>query len=182
MYDAALICCKTQHRPVGMQMEYLLCYACAGPHLQLCALHASGWQAIRLGHPHAIDTLRGKLDLIGVVVRLYAVLKAQAHQLPSSFLQLGYIRHTTFSSVEYLDGFVIKRVAILDAWPVERIEFMTRVYKDTAGCPYLIQAMHPPQNKKLDTEYVVHLEPVGVGTIVTDQAELKTCIRWGLQA
>ena len=67
-----------------MQVEYLLSYACAGRDLQICVLPRQGHQAIRLGHPHAINTLHGKLNLIVVVVHLYAILKAQYQQLPTS--------------------------------------------------------------------------------------------------
>ncbi len=164
-----------------VQVEYLLSYACAGPQLQICALQPHGQQAVRVGHPHAIHTLQGKLNLIVVVVHLYAILKAQVQQLPISFLQLGYTRQTTFSSIEYLDGFVRKRVASLDAWPAERTDFMTRVYRDIVGCPYLIQASNAPKKWGRNSECAVHLAPIGLpmghGTTLTDQAGLKTCIR-----
>lgn len=165
---------------ICIQVEYLLSYACAGPQLQLCALQAHGQQAVRIGYPHAINTLQGKVDLIIVVVHLYAVLKAQVQQLPISFLQLGYTRMTTFSSIEYLDGFVHKRVAISDAWPAERTDFMAIVYGGVVRCPYLIQARSMPKKRLRNSEYAVHLEPIGLpmapGT-TRDQVELKTCIR-----
>lgn len=184
IHKAFLQPCKTSvslNSQLCIQVEYLLGYACAGPQLQLCALQAHGQQAVRVGYTHAINTLQGKVDLIVVVVHLYAILKAQVQQLPISFLQLGYTRRTTFSSIEYLDGFVHKRVAISDAWPAERTDFMARVYKGVIGCPYLIQAKGVPKKRKRDSEYAVQLEPIGLplghGTTPRDQAKLKTCIR-----
>ena len=125
--------------------------------------------------------MQGKVDLIVVVVRLYAILKAQVQQLPISFLQLGYTQSTTFSSIEYLDGFVHKRVAISDAWPEERTDLMATVYRGVTGCQHLIQARDVPKKRRRNSEYSVYLEPVGVplghGTTPRDQAELKTCIQ-----
>ena len=159
----------------------MLSYASAGPHLQICALQLHGQQAVRVGHPHGIHTLQGKLSLIVVVIYLYAILKAQVQQLLISFLQLGYTRQTAFGSIEYLDGCVRKRVAISDAWPAERTDFMTRVYRDIVGCPYLLQASKAPKKRERKPEYAVYLAPVGLpvgqGTTLPDQAGLKTCIR-----
>lgn len=50
------------------KVEYLLSYACAGPHTQIGALQAHGQQGVQVSHTHAINTLQGKLGLLVVVV------------------------------------------------------------------------------------------------------------------
>ncbi len=66
--------------------------------------------------------------------------------------------------------------SISAVWPVERTNFMTKVYRDVVGCPYLIQARGAPKKRKRDSEYAVNLEPVGLVMshyTITDQAELS---------
>ncbi|KAL3147116.1 hypothetical protein ABBQ38_015071 [Trebouxia sp. C0009 RCD-2024] len=163
------------------KVEYLLCYACAGPIFQFCVLPRGNKVPIRLGSEMSMDTQAGRLHIIAVGIQVYQVIKAQrAHLRSDHYFPLGWTDRTSFSSIEFLDGYVQKRIQYTPAWPKWRRRFMTQVYTACKDSAHLIHAMASPKDSpSAETEgvvyYVVDLEPLGVPQQrPKSQAELKS--------
>ena len=115
MARCAVICCYTTEsaQPVGpdiccfcFQVEYLLCYACAGPILQFCVLPWGSNIPRVLGSEMSMGTQAGRLHIIAVAIQVYQVMKAQHTHLPNHYFPLGWTDHTSFSSIDFFDGYV----------------------------------------------------------------------------
>ena len=115
MERCAIICCYPTAfaKLVGLnicgfcfQVEYLLCYACAGPILQFCVLPWGSNIPRMLGSEMSMGTQAGKLRIIAVAVQVYQVIKAQRAHLPDHYFPLGWTDHTSLSSIEFFDGYV----------------------------------------------------------------------------
>ena len=167
-----------------VQVQYILCYACAGSQFQMCATQQGIPIAHTLGRPLSLARLEDRLQVIWIAVRAYWVIKAQAKQLPAVFLPLGHTEISEFSEVQYFDVFVQKRVLISQQWPLERTQLMKDVYAASCATPFLIHAVDPPCVSHSGKQYVVDLEPVGQPVLSKYgdrkpklQFELKTSIR-----
>ncbi|KAL0018008.1 hypothetical protein WJX77_012738, partial [Trebouxia sp. C0004] len=178
------------------KVEYLLCYACAGPILQFCVLPWGSNIPRTLGSEMSMGTQAGRLRIIAVAIQVYQVIKAQRAHLPDHYFPLGWTDHTSLSSIEFFDGYVQKRVEYSQAWPKKRRLFMTQVYTACKDSAYLIHAMASPKDSPSpETEgviyYAVDLEPLGVPLLSKysdqrpkNQAELKSltkCVLSGVQ-
>ncbi len=115
MERCAIICCypTASAKLVGLnicgfcfQVEYLLCYACAGPILQFCVLPRGSNIPRMLGTEISMGTQAGRLRIIAVAIQVYQVIKAQRAHLPDHYFPLGWTDHSSFSSIEYFDGYV----------------------------------------------------------------------------
>jgi len=89
-----------------LQVEYLMCYACAGSVLQFCALPRDSNVARTLGRQFSMAIQADRLCIIAVAIQVYQVIKAQRGQLPDHYFPLGCQQSTSFSTVEYFDGYV----------------------------------------------------------------------------
>ncbi len=89
-----------------LQVEYLMCYACAGSVLQFCALPRDSNVARTLGRQFSMAIQADQLCIIAVAIQVYQVIKAQRGQLPDHYFSLGCQQSTSFSTVEYFDGYV----------------------------------------------------------------------------
>jgi len=89
-----------------LQVEYLMCYACAGSLLQFCALPRDSNVARTLGRQFSMAIQADRLCIIAVAIQVYQVIKAQRGQLPDHYFPLGCQQSTSFSTVEYFDGYV----------------------------------------------------------------------------
>ncbi|KAL0021267.1 hypothetical protein WJX79_002534 [Trebouxia sp. C0005] len=114
------------------KVEYLLCYACAGPILQFCVLPRGSKIPRMLGSEMSMGTQAGRLRIIAVAIQAYQVIKAQRAHLPDHYFPLGWTDHTSLSSIEFFDGYVQKRVEYSQAWPKKRRLFMTQRPKNQA--------------------------------------------------
>ena len=115
MARSAILCCypTASAQPVGLdkmllflQVEYLLCYACAGPILQFCVLPRGSKIPRMLGSEMSMGTQAGRLRIIAVAIQVYQVIKAQRAHLPDHYFPLGWTDHTSLSSIEFFDGYV----------------------------------------------------------------------------
>ncbi|KAL0021284.1 hypothetical protein WJX79_008029 [Trebouxia sp. C0005] len=114
------------------KVEYLLCYACAGPILQFCVLPRESKIPRMLGSEMSMGTQAGRLRIIAVAIQAYQVIKAQRAHLPDHYFPLSWTDHTSLSSIEFFDGYVQKRVEYSQAWPKKRRLFMTQRPKNQA--------------------------------------------------
>ncbi|KAL0034364.1 hypothetical protein WJX77_011114 [Trebouxia sp. C0004] len=119
-----------------------------------------------LGSEMSMGTQAGRLRIIAVAIQVYQVIKAQLAHLPDHYFPLGWTDHTSFSSIEFYDGYVQKRVEYSQAWPRKRRLFMTQVYTACKDFAYLTHAMASPKDSPSpETEgviyYAVDLEPLG---------------------
>ena len=89
-----------------LQVEYLLCHACAGSMLQFCALPRDSSVARTLGRQLSMAIPSDRLCIIAVAIQVYQVIKAQRGHLPDHYFPLGCQQSTSFSTVEYFDGYV----------------------------------------------------------------------------
>ncbi|KAL3139897.1 hypothetical protein ABBQ38_004191 [Trebouxia sp. C0009 RCD-2024] len=170
------------------KVEYLLCYACAGPILQFCVLPRGSNIPRMLGSEMSMGTQAGRLRIIAVAIQVYQVIKAQRAHLPDHYFPLGWTDHTSLSSIEFFDGYVQKRVEYSQAWPKKRRLFMAEVYTACKDSAYLIHAMASPKDSPSPETgvvyYAVDLEPLGVPLLSKysdqrpkNQAELKSLIK-----
>ena len=145
-----------------LQVQYLLCYACAGSQFQICAMQRGSSEAYRFRRPLSLVTLEDRLQIILLAVHSYWIMKAQLQQLPPVLLLVGRTEYTTFSKVEFFDSFVQKRITFSnDSWPQTRCNLMEGIYAASKECPFLMHAQDPPHASQNGQEYVVDLEPVG---------------------
>ena len=169
-----------------LQVEYLLCYACAGSQFQMCAMRLGTSRAFRFRRPLSLVTLEDRLQIVWIAVQSYWIMKAQAEQLPVVLLPVGRTEITTFSKVQIFDSFVQKRITFSnEAWPHSRCQLMEHIYAASKDCPFLIHAQQPPHASQNGKEYIVDLEPVGQPVLSRhfDQrpqssGELKKSIRY----
>ena len=89
-----------------LPVEYLMCYACAGPVLQFCALPRDSNVARMVGRQFSMAIQADRLCIIAVAIQVYQIIKAQRGQLPDHYFPLGCQQSTSFSTVEYFDGYV----------------------------------------------------------------------------
>ena len=145
-----------------LQVQYLLCYACAGSQFQLCAMQRGSSVAYRFRRPLSLVTLEDRLQIVLLAMQCYWIMKAQLEQLPAVLLPLGRIELTTFSKVQFFDNFVQKRITFSsETWPQSRCKLMQDIYAASKDCPFLIHAQEPPHASPNGQEYVVDLQPVG---------------------
>lgn len=165
-----------------LQVEYLMCYACAGSVLQFCAVPRDSNIVKTLGRQFSLATQADRLCIIVVAIQMYQVIKAQHAQLPDHYFPLGCQQSTSFSTIEYFDGYVQvgqkatvwqplqwwllpfvaylrfcivilqKRVVYSAAWPEQRKTFMVGVYEACDASPFLIHAKEPPYNSSSKKE------------------------------
>lgn len=83
-----------------------MCYACAGSRLQFCVLEWGDNIPRLLGRELLLTSQRDRLCIIAVAVQMYQVIKARYGQLPDHYLPLGWTQTTSFSSIDYFDGYV----------------------------------------------------------------------------
>lgn len=160
------------------QVEYLLCYACAGSQVQICAMRLGTPGIHQFRRPLSLHTLEDRLQIVWVAVQCYWVMKAQAKQLPAVCLPVGRIETTTFSKVQIYDNFAQKRITYSDdAWPHSRCQLMKRLYAANRDCPYLICAQQPPHASHSGKQYVVDLEPVGQPVLSKYSDQRPQCSR-----
>ena len=89
-----------------LQVEYLMCYACAGSLLQFCALPRDSNIVRSLGRQFSMAIQADRLCIIAVAIQVYQVIKAQRGQLPDHYFPLGCHQSRSLSTVEYFDGYV----------------------------------------------------------------------------
>ncbi len=171
-----------------LQVQYLLCYACAGSQFQICAIRRGSSVAYRFRRPLSLATLEDRLQIVFLAVQCYWIMKAQLEQLPPVLLPLGRIEFTTFSKVQFFDNFVQKRISFSgETWPHSRCKLMEDIYTASKDCPFLIHAQEPPHASQNGKEYVVDLEPFGQPVLSKhfyhrprSSRELKNSIRCAL--
>ena len=89
-----------------LQVEYLMCYACAGPLLQFCAFSRDSNVASTPGRQFSMAAQADRLYIIAVAIQVYQVIKAQRDQLPDHYFPLGSQQSTSFSTIEYFDTYI----------------------------------------------------------------------------
>lgn len=62
--------------------------------------------ARNLGRQYDMAVQYDQLCIIAVAIKVYQVIKAQRGQLPDQFFPLGCQQSTSYSTVEFFDGYV----------------------------------------------------------------------------
>ena len=86
--------CQCEAVSLLLQVEHLMCYACAGSVLQFGVLPGDSNIPRTLGRQFSMAVQADELCIIAVAIHVYQVIKAQRRQLPDHFFPLGCEQNT----------------------------------------------------------------------------------------
>eukprot|EP00245_Coleochaete_scutata_P007192 TRINITY_DN22315_c0_g1_i1.p1 TRINITY_DN22315_c0_g1~~TRINITY_DN22315_c0_g1_i1.p1 ORF type:complete len:631 (-),score=140.08 TRINITY_DN22315_c0_g1_i1:237-2129(-) len=166
-------------------IKYMLCYAAAGSKLELGALAKNGTYMSLICLD--LNRLRDRLMLILNVINIYRVLASLEPCLPNRMISLGLvIERERGGRVTICDGFVEKKLP-LPGPLLASSETLQKVYKLTAGCPYLVEltAWIVPNKRARGCEtgqVTLRLSPLGYDCEAHEEEGLREAVRCILQA
>ncbi|PNH10751.1 hypothetical protein TSOC_002466 [Tetrabaena socialis] len=144
------------------QVEYLLCYACAGSAFELLYQLHTDDRTQALLHLLRADTsaARGKVAVIKAAMLVYGIIVQQQHHLPAGAQLMNSVSSGEYGSLLMGDRYVVKTVAWCRMWQLgAQLESLQQLYNSVDSCPYVVHALAGPVVVR--GKYEVTLSPRG---------------------